>query len=115
MITAKDVDGRMVRWMAEAGKDATLPLGDEDVYLRSPRPAVHRMECREGVTEMALTKEIIDHLRHGQVVLVDNYKGPALTWSDEDFAKLSGGLTPKGMSLESMYEWQCASIIFSEN
>ncbi|EKM48737.1 uncharacterized protein PHACADRAFT_108377 [Phanerochaete carnosa HHB-10118-sp] len=43
------------------------------------------------------------------MVVVKDWGGPALTWSEEDFAKLLGGLTPKATSLDVMYEWQSAS------
>ncbi|GJF00235.1 hypothetical protein PsYK624_165150 [Phanerochaete sordida] len=109
----QDSDGRMARTMTQ-GRPGVQPLPESphETYLRSARAPIvtmHRSDAEgQGLTDVQLARAIMDHLQVGQVVLMKGWKGPSLPWGLETFAKLSGGQTRKGNSLEVTVEWQSA-------
>ena len=95
-----------------------LPESPCETYLRSSRApivAMHRSDVEaQHLSDVQLAKSIMDHLQVGQVVLMKGWKGPSLPWGVETIAKLTGGLTRKGLSLEAPIEWQCTYLVAPE-
>ena len=105
----------MARILAQ-GQDGyqQLPESTQEAHLRLPDAPFVMLQLKQlrdkSDSNICVAAKIAQHLRVGQIAVIDGCDYPNLPWSLETFAHLSGGIKRDGeYSLEKVIEWQCMS------
>jgi hypothetical protein len=110
----------MLSWISQHGHDATAPPGiftEEEKRFRHPYSVVNVINCdsypsfKVSANRQKLLHEIQESLCRGQAVKLTPWpidEAQVFEWTEDGFARLTGGAASEELSLSAEVEWQSA-------